>query len=171
MKNSSEFKKLAGSAAALEFDINEILDLLPGNVYWMDSNGIFLGCNRRLLQDAGLTSIEQYSGKTYEDLYHGDYIQKIKEIDRFVIQSNETVTLEEEAKTSSGENRVYMTTKCPLHDEAGNVIGLLGVSLDITDRKEAEAELASAKERVESMRLVSASIAHELRTPDRKSVV
>ena len=165
MKNVSESKKLAGSVAASAFDINEIIDLLPGNVYWMDSKGVFLGCNQRLLSDIGLDSIEQYSGKTYKDLYHGDYIHKIEEVDRYVIQSNEIVTLEEEAKAPSGENRTYMTTKCPLHDEAGEVIGLLGVSIDITDRKEAEAELASAKERVESMRLVSASIAHELRTP------
>lgn len=157
-------------ATTFAFDIDEILDLLPGNVYWMDRNGIFVGCNRRLLKEIGLDSIEQYSGKTYEDLYPKDHIQKIKEIDQFVIQSNETVTLEEEEATErSGDKKIYITMKCPLHDKQGKVIGLLGVSIDITERKKAESDLELANERVEAVYKAKTefvrNMEHDIRTP------
>jgi PAS domain S-box-containing protein len=158
-------KKLSVANSELTFNVREILDLLPGNVYWKDKNGIFLGCNKRLLNERGLDSVEEYIGKTYEELYEYEHIQKIKDTDRIVIKEDRTITLEEKAILPHGENLTYLTTKCPLHDDDGNVIGLLGVSIDITKRKKAEAELASARERIESMRLISASIAHELRTP------
>ena len=60
--------------------------------------------------------------------------------DRQVMTENRSITFEEHLQTALGE-RVYLATKGPLHDSAGNVIGMFGISRDITERKEAEIAL------------------------------
>ena len=68
-----------------------------------------------------------------------------KETDRKVIESGETIDFEESIKFKNGEERWYHTTKKPLRDKEGN-INVLGISIDITDRKKHSDELIKAKQ-------------------------
>ncbi len=150
--------------------IENILALVPGNVFWLDREGIFRGCNNNMLKLLGLKSLSDYVGKTYEDLYETKHIQLIKANDQKVMAQNKPMVFEEVALNKDGTQLIYLTKKTPLHDDQGNVIGLLGTSIDVTDRKRAEQleqDKVRAEERAETLRLITASIAHELRTPLR----
>lgn len=112
-----------------------------------------------------LQSVDQYRGKTYEDLYEHHHIQVIKETDQKVMQTNTAITIEEIAVPY----KVYLTNKIPLHDSKGRVIGLLGVSIDITQKKEAERALENAKKRAEIASYAKTeflyNMRHDIRTP------
>ncbi|MGD9152995.1 MAG: PAS domain-containing protein [Gammaproteobacteria bacterium] len=165
----------------ISFDITEsknemqqIFDNVPANIYWLNKDGIFLGCNVHQLDMLGLKSTKEYVGKTYEDLYEKTHIAIIKERDKKIMQQDRVVTLEETAIKEDGSKEYFLTTKTPLHDSNGNVTGLIGVSLNITEKKLAENALKEAKikskvqeERINTMKATAAGIAHELRTPIR----
>ncbi len=145
--------------------LSSIIDLVPGHVYWRDKHDNYLGCNNEQALTLGFkTRDEIRDKKAYFDLPQAE-AEKLLENDRLVLEQEQTITLEEVGLRANGDEGIFLTKKAPLYDSDKKVMGLLGVSIDITDKKKAEAELVLANERVESMRLVSASIAHELRTP------
>jgi two-component system sensor kinase FixL len=69
--------------------------------------------------------------------------------DRRVMRQKRTVTVEEEFSTPTGQRRVLLTTKTPRLDGRNNVIGVIGISRDITERKRAEEQLRSLALRLE----------------------
>ena len=159
IRGNNELTKYSGP------DLNEIIALMPGNVYWIDRKGRFLGCNNNMLKLLGLKSVDEYRGKTYEDMYERTHIQIIKQTDEYVMSSNQAVSLEETAVP----RRIYWTQKRPLHNRWGKVIGLLGISVDITERKDAEIALEHEKQKAQVANMAKTQFVydmrHDLRTP------
>ncbi|KTD17233.1 PAS domain-containing sensor histidine kinase [Legionella jordanis] len=124
-----------------------IIKSLPGSVYWKDKDGKYLGCNEVMLQMAGLSSV---IGKTDFDMPWADSAASLQENDRKVMELNIPLEVEETATLASGEKVVVLTRKAPLHNEVGEVIGIIGISLNITQRKEEESFLRSSQEQMQS---------------------
>jgi len=128
--------------------LQNIIYLMPGNIFWKNRKGISLGCNRGLLQSLGLASLQDYIGKTYEELLDKKVISKIRRVNEKVMKGNRIITLEENGILPDGSKAIFLTKKRPLHDQEGKVIGLLGISMDITKRKREELELEKTKKRL-----------------------
>lgn len=133
-----------------EKTLEHILSLLPGHVYWKDREGKYLGCNELQAKAAGYDNINDFLGKTdFDDLSPED-AQKIRAADAEVMQSGQTITIEETVNLPCGETRTYLSQKSPFRDYNNEIKGILGVSIDITEQKRLLEELqivqAKAKE-------------------------
>ncbi len=84
--------------------------------------------------------ISEVLGRDDTALFDPESARFVMERDRQVMSAGQAETKEEEL-TAAGETRVYLATKAPYRDESGNVIGLIGISRDITDRKRAESAI------------------------------
>ncbi|WP_373469798.1 PAS domain-containing protein [Candidatus Endomicrobiellum cubanum] len=117
---------------------NNILMYIPGYVYWKDLNGVYLGCNQMEAELAGLKSPEEMIGKADYDFSWKDTASILQKTDKMVIQSRVPEEVIEIPTLSDGRTVVMLTRKSPLYDENNNVVGVIGVSIDITDRKTKE---------------------------------
>ncbi|WP_342597298.1 PAS domain S-box protein [Cyanobacterium aponinum UTEX 3222] len=151
--------------------IETIINTIPFPIFWKDRNSIFLGCNQLLADIHGLSSTNEITGKTpFDFTVAEEEALKYIEDDREVIESNQAKLFIEETFTlDNGEQLWIETHKAPLPDEKGNIIGLVGMFKDITERKQTEIELKKAKitaeEASQAKSLFLANMSHELRTP------
>lgn len=147
----------------------DIISLMPGHVYWKDKDGIFLGCNIQQAREAGFNSPEDVVGKTDKDMPWAIQADYLREIDHKVMESGQPLTLEELFELPDGTKKTYLSKKIPLYDEQQQVSGVLGVSFDITERKNLEQALVEAKELAEDANRVKTefleNMRHDLRTP------
>lgn len=119
-----------------------ILDNIPQQVFWKDTNSVFLGCNKNWAKAAGLASPEVVVGKTDYDLIPdravADYYRAK---DNYIMTSNqpELHNISLKYRPDRHGKPIWLeTNRVPIHDRDGNVIGILGVLDDITQRKRAE---------------------------------
>ncbi len=130
-----------------------VLDTIPVRVFWKDQALRYLGCNRRFAQDAGVDAPREIVGKDDFQLAWCDQAERYRADDRRVIESGQArFNYEEPQTTPDGRHRWLRTSKIPLTDVDGSVIGVLGTYEDITQQKEAEEALqqeTAEKQRIE----------------------
>jgi PAS domain S-box-containing protein len=123
-----------------------VLDTIPQRVFWKDRNSVFLGCNKPLALDAGFSEPADIIGKTdYDhassataDLYLAD--------DRRVMETGQSkINYEERQVRADGSIAWLRTSKVPLRDKNGTIIGVLATYEDITDRKRTEEALRESE--------------------------
>ncbi len=126
-----------------------VLDHFPGVVFWKNKQSIYMGCNQAFASGAGLNSSVEIIGKTDFDLpwsktegvnYQSD--------DLDVMEKGKTkLHIIETQHLKDGKVIWFDTSKIPLRDPGGQVIGVIGVSNDITNRKLAEDALKESEEK------------------------
>ena len=155
-----------------ELVLQKILDIMPGHVYWKDINGKFLGCNKRQAENYGFKNIYGLIGKEDKDFLKEEIAKEIKANDKEIITTRTEQLLEE--KTSIIINKIWakkcmLSHKSPLILESNVVIGLVGISIDISKQKRLEQSLLSKTEAL-SLSLEHKTnflnmLSHEIRTP------
>ncbi|MGH8036804.1 MAG: PAS domain-containing protein [Stenotrophomonas sp.] len=127
--------------------LRSFVEAAPGVVYAKDRQGRILIGNRGTTDLIGVPP-EQYVGRTDAELL-SDPAQAaaVMRTDERVMSSGQTEQLEEEVSFPDGRRAYWLSTKAPLRDAEGNIVGLVGTSLDITDRKAAEARHLEVEER------------------------
>ncbi len=115
-----------------------VMDGSPDLIYLKDLDGRVLMANPAACEALG-RSAQEVVGKTARELHSDrpEVARAIMENDRRIMESGETETIEE----VGGKGRAYLSTKTPYRGAGGNVIGLIGISHDITERKRAEETL------------------------------
>ena len=117
-----------------------IVDNSSDAIYAKDLEGRYLLVNRETARILGL-SVESMVGKNDAALFPMAQANMLRDNDLRVIAENETKT-EEETLSSVAGMRIFLDTKGPLRDREGHVVGMFGISRDITQRKNAEAQLS-----------------------------
>ena len=121
--------------------LRTLIDNMPDFIYIKDTEARFLIANRTLARLTGVESPADLLGKTDRDFFPADLAEKYMADDLEVIRSGRPlIGREEPMLTPRGAQGWQITTKVPLRDEVGQVIGLVGMGRDITSRKQAEDE-------------------------------
>ncbi|VXD21792.1 PAS domain S-box protein [Planktothrix paucivesiculata] len=133
-----------------------ILNNIPQQVFWKDTNLVFRGCNTNWAEAAQLESPEYVIGKTDHDLFSdpkiGDFFRTQ---DRRVMASKqaEMHLIAPKQKPSADGRKLWLDiSRIPMQDSEGNVIGILGVIEDITERKEIDEKLRLTQFSIEKSR-------------------
>ncbi len=120
-----------------------VLDTIPQAVFWKDKESTYLGSNKNFAQDAGQKSALDLIGKTDFDLpWNQQEAEAFRKDDMRVMDANKAeLNIIEPQLQADGKQAWLETNKAPLHNENGEVIGILGTYEDITERVELETQL------------------------------
>lgn len=129
-------------AVKTNIDLESIIKVASGYIYWKDLKSVYLGCNQNFASLAGLSSPEEILGKTDRDFFWGkNDADKYIDDDKQVIKTKKTLIAEYKLvlkKTGQEATVVVRTEKSPLYDYDGKVVGVLVIGVDITTEKDAE---------------------------------
>jgi len=144
--------------------LRTLIDNLPYGVYVKDADCRFLVANKILAQYMGVSSPEALMGHTDQQHHPEALARQYTEDDMRIIREGEGLYGKEEwVKIAERDDlRYWSTTKVPIKDATGQVIGLVGIGIDITEQKAAEKailDMAEAKSKFTS------TVSHELRSP------
>ncbi len=149
--------------------LRTLIDSMPATVYVKDRQLRKILVNREELRMLGKPEAEVV-GKTDRDLYPADRAVEFEKDDRRVMeQGKEVINREERITGPDGKEVWLLTSKTPIKDHEGKVIGLVGVGRNITGLVRASEELQQAKEAAEEANRAKseflANMSHEIRTP------
>jgi two-component system NtrC family sensor kinase len=143
--------KLKESQQFLQLIINNI----PQWIYWKDRNSVYLGCNHNLARAVGLENPEDIIGKTdYDFPIPQEQADHFRDSDAHLIETGTPVLHAIEKMFLADGSQIWIdSSKIPLHDAAGNVVGILGSYDDITERQQAETALRQSENRLRQQAL------------------
>ena len=122
--------------------LQTIIDSAPVRVFWKDRSLRFLGCNPAFALDAGKPGPDEVVGKDDYQMGWRDQADKYRDDDRSVIESGIPKLFYDELVNTPGDRLIWArTSKIPLKNQDNEIIGLLGIYEDVTERKLAEQEL------------------------------
>jgi two-component system sensor histidine kinase/response regulator len=147
-----------------------LLDNVPDRIYFKDAQSRFIRINRALADQFGLKDSAEAAGKTDFDFFTAEHAAPAFRDEQVVMSTGRGIIgIEEKETWADGRTGWASTTKLPLRDKDGQVVGTFGISRDITARKLAEVELQKAKDAAEAANRAKseflANMSHEIRTP------
>lgn len=127
--------------ADLLYYFEKLFSLMPGYVFWKDKNFRYIMCNETASKYMlGFDRPDQIRGKTdYDFGWDPDLVATYRKIDEEILNTGLPMqVVEETVVTKEGQTIILLVNKSPLTNRAGEVVGIFGVSIDITAQKEAE---------------------------------
>jgi len=119
--------------------LEAFLDHIPDNVYFKDRDSRFVCISQAMADYFGLTCREQAVGKTDSDIFSSEHAGQALTDEREIIRTGQAkIGMEEKETWPDGHESWTLTTKVPMKDRHGKIIGTMGISHNITDRKQAE---------------------------------
>jgi two-component system, cell cycle sensor histidine kinase and response regulator CckA len=148
----SDIKRTGESLRESRQILQTILDTSPIRIFWKDCNSVFRGCNRQFAMDSGFNDPGEVIGKSDYDMGWREQAEACRAEDRQVIETGtQKLLIEEPQTTPDGKTTWLITSKTPLRDASGNVSGVLGVYMDITEYREAMEALRNSEEKFRAM--------------------
>ncbi len=130
--------------------LQTLLHAIPDQVFFKDSKGRFLLVNKAMEETCGLGQ-DALAGMTDDELSPPDVAEKCKKSDAEAIKRGRPVSSDEYYTDKNGETRFLDVVKAPIFDNKGDLTGLVVVSRDITERKEAEEKIRQNEEFIRSI--------------------
>jgi len=171
IRNQASAREPIEQALARERDLlRALLDNVTDNIYFKDLDSRFIKISRSHAEQFGLADASGAVGMTDADFFTAEHAQPALDDEREIIRTGRPIVGKVEKENWKGGRETWgLTTKVPLRNEQGEIIGTCGITKDITDLKVTERELAAARDAaLESTRAKSeflANMSHEIRTP------
>jgi two-component system sensor histidine kinase UhpB len=128
--------------------LRTLIDHLPDSIYVKDTQSRFIITNRAELSLIGAESEEETIGKTVSNYLDGKSAAEHMSNDRKLLETGTALINQEEfVVNKQGDRKWLLTTRVPLQEDDDRIIGLVGISRDITDRKNIEESLRLSNER------------------------
>ena len=148
--------------------LRTIVDTIPDTIFVENRQGRFILRNATAVQTHG--GIGGTADESVHDLFPTEVADALLAVDLGLMESGESeIGYEYDVTGPDGVTRAHKSTKVPLRDADGAVVGLVGIIHDVTSWKEAEAALREAKDAAESASVAKseflANMSHEIRTP------
>lgn len=167
-KDLHQAKDEANEAKAL---LENIINNAPMRIFWKDKNGLYLGANKLFLEDMGIKNISTLLGKNDKTLHIQETSEYMKD-DQYVMKNNvKKLNYIETLTNKEGKRKILNTSKVPLLNKNGDIIGIIGVYQDITQHVEIENHIKQQEalilqqSKFASMGEMIANIAHQWRQP------
>lgn len=135
-KREDAFKEIDNKQALL----NSLINSTPDLIFYKDTDSVYLGCNTAFEEFTGKTENE-IVGKTDLYLFDKEIAKQFQRIDAELLKIKQPKRNEEIVKSAKNEQLILDTLKAPYYDYNGQLIGLIGISRDITERKKKEEEI------------------------------
>jgi PAS domain S-box-containing protein len=133
--------------------LRTLIDNLPDCVYVKDVEGRFIAANLATARIMGVSTPNDLLGKTDHDFYSKELAAEYRADEERILQSGQPLINKDEPHLDPvGNQRTVLTTKVPIKDSQGNVVGLVGISRDITERKQAEEALRLTQQQLAAQR-------------------
>jgi len=157
-------------------ELEGIIDQIPGCVYWKDKAGVYLGQNLYSVDNLygmGVINSQEkgmIQGKTDFDLYRTDVANQFRAHDSEVIENDCVLFKEEYLTLDSGERLIQLSAKQPYRDKDGNLIGVIGNTVNVSYLKKIENDLRIEKQKTENIceeikNEFMRNMEHDIRTP------
>lgn len=157
--------------------LNTLLKNVPDSIYFKDAKSRFIRINQAEAQVMGIDDPEKAVGKTDFDFLSQDMAQEAYNDEKEIIRTGKPLIGKiEKIKRPDGWSRWVTATKVPFRDDNGKIIGIVGISRDITELKKTREELEKQNEKLEDAKKLAedatrarseflANMSHEIRTP------
>lgn len=141
--------------------LDTLLDAIPDQIFYKNSLGVYLGCNKNFADNFIGLRKDQIIGSLNKDIIRDPELAAIfQKSDKESIDTDSTQTYETQYTRSDGKQVNLETIKTPFHDDEGHVAGLIGVSRDVSERKNLEAQLFHAQ-KMEAVGQFAGGAAHD----------